>query len=272
MSAFEIEDLSVTLDGRPILRSASASFPPGLHAVVGRSGAGKSVLMKAACGLLPAISGRVHYPAARGTSDLHQTIDVTEQRRFAELRQSVTFVHQDPALLDDLTATENLRFALDRRSTQPKAERAQAVAQALDELDLQPLAHKLPREMPPGAQRQVALARALLLHPRVLIADEPTTGLDPAAARDVDRALLKLSETTGAILIVITHDLRSLAYLSPTLHLVHQGRVAYEGPVPAIEEKNDDDVPAVLRAILSAKPFDGPVGLETVDSAAKMAG
>lgn len=270
MSAFEIEGLSVTLDGRPILRDACARFAPGLHAVVGRSGAGKSVLMKAACGLLPAIAGRVHFPTAE--SEHRCTLDVTDASRFADLRQSVTFVHQDPALLDDLSAAENLRFALDRRSAKSPAERAQAVDQALAGLDLQGLAHKLPRDLPPGAQRQVALARALLLRPQVLIADEPTTGLDPAAARDVDRALLKLSESTGAILIVITHDLRSLAFLQPTLHLVDQGAVRYEGKLPTGAMEAADDVPPVLRAILAAKPFAGPVGLETVDSVAEMAG
>ena len=153
-------------------------------------------------------------------------------------------MHQDPALLDDLTVRENIEFVVSRRRS-----RDVALDPWLSSLDLAAYQDAYPRELSPGVLRRVALARALCLEPAVLVADEPTTGLDPKAARDVDRVFAgRLGEATT--LILITHDLRSLDVLEPDLCWVHKGRVAWQGPY-----RRAPGVHPALDALLGGEPY-----------------
>jgi ABC-type multidrug transport system ATPase subunit len=201
-SAIDIEGMTVRLRGVVLIDDVTVSFAAGaVHAVVGRSGAGKSVLMKAALGLLPLAHGRVQLHA-----------------------QPCVYVHQDPALVDDLTVRENLAFVL-RRTQHPHDTCADdVITHVLHDLDLQSVAHLPPAQLALGVQRRVALARALCVRPRTLVIDEPTTGLDPLAADVVDEALTRIA-ITGTTLIVITHSPRTLRRLDPTVTLVDSGRV-----------------------------------------------
>ncbi|MCC7112580.1 MAG: ABC transporter ATP-binding protein [Deltaproteobacteria bacterium] len=200
--ALGLAHLTVRLGGAAIIRDASASFQAGLvHAVVGRSGAGKSVLMKAAAGLLPRETGEVRLGAP-----------------------PLVFVHQDPALLDTLTVRENVSFAVARVKGLSRADARARVEQALVRFGLGEVAEREPESLPVATQKRAALARATCLQPGVLIVDEPTTGLDPAAAAFVDEALALLP-SAGTTLIVITHSPRTVATLRPRLHLVEDGRL-----------------------------------------------
>lgn len=212
-AALSLHGVRVVLDGRVVLDDVDATFARGgLHAVVGRSGAGKSVLMKAACGLLPIAAGRV-------------------------VRGDVVFVHQDPALLDDLDVDENVRFAVERRAGVSRTEARARVARWRAAFALHDVRRRRPRELSPGVLRKVALARALCLAPEVLVVDEPTTGLDPEAALQVDEALRWLhGSTAGATVIVVTHAPRTVARLRPTLTLVADGRARR---LPADTEARD---------------------------------
>jgi ABC-type transporter Mla maintaining outer membrane lipid asymmetry ATPase subunit MlaF len=202
--ALEVVHLSVVLGGRLIVDDVSLSFAADrTHAVIGRSGAGKSVLMKAVAGLLPLAAGAVHVR-----------------------RPPLVFVHQDPALLDTLDVGENVAFAVERQGI-PAAEARARVEQALFALALAPLRHAAPSSLPVAAQKRVALARALCLRPGVLVVDEPTTGLDPREASAVDEAL---ASVTGTTLIVITHSPRTVARLRPEIVVVEAGRAAPAAP------------------------------------------
>lgn len=219
--ALVLDKLTVDMKGRTLLYQASATFEAGtLHAVVGRSGAGKSVLLKSATGLLPLKEGQVHLPGL--TAHAH---DLTA---FENLRRRMVFVHQDPALLDELTIEENLYFTI-RRRTDISAQQAQErMTQWTNILGISDCLQQLPAQVSPGQQRCVAILRALCTTPEILVLDEPTTGLDPKAARDVDRALLQLMQL-GTTLIIITHDLRSLRTLEPRITFVEQGQVLFQG-------------------------------------------
>jgi phospholipid/cholesterol/gamma-HCH transport system ATP-binding protein len=221
-TALVLENLSMQLRGKVLLHEASATFASGMiHAIVGRSGAGKSVLMKGATGLLPLRGGQVVLPNLVATAG--------DLNAFQKLRQRVVFVHQDPALLDDLTIEENLFFAIGRREDLDPKEASARIEKWAETLSIDGLMSKRPSQVSPGYQRRIAMVRALCTAPEILVVDEPTTGLDPIAARDVDRALLQLAEL-GSTLIVITHDLRSLHVLKPSLTFVEDGRVSYQGP------------------------------------------
>jgi phospholipid/cholesterol/gamma-HCH transport system ATP-binding protein len=242
-AALSLHDVTVEIGGRTLVRDASARFSPGsLHAVVGRSGAGKSVLMKAALGLLPMQAGRVELVGPE-TLDAH----AGDALAFERLRSHAAFVHQDPSLLEELSVVENVAFALLRRRGRRGA--AAVVEGWLERLGLASLRDVPARQLSPGALRRVALARALCLEPEVLVVDEPTTGLDPLAARDVDEALLDLAGR-GATLIVITHDVRMLDALAPTLCWVHEGRVAWQDTWSAQQQS----APTGLAALLGGGP------------------
>jgi len=185
VSALSIAHLSVVLGARLVIDDVTIDFAAGsVTAIVGRSGAGKSVLMKAAAGLLPRSAGTV-------------TLGVPP----------LVFVHQDPALLDDLDVAQNV--ALPARATGKAAD----PRPWLTRLGLQSVAHMRPAQLSPSQARRAALARALLLEPGVLIVDEPTTGLDPIAADDVDDALCAVVAAEHA-LVVITHHPRTLQRLT----------------------------------------------------------
>ncbi len=246
MSSFILENVGVTLDDRVLVRAASAVFDPGVHAVVGRSGAGKSVLMKAACGLLPMCTGGVRLHSEDGLT-IHAGRH--DPSAFAPLRQRVAFVHQDPALLDELSVEDNLAFVLTRRRHVKGKALAAAVDSALVQQHLLDFRAAYPADLSPGLMRRVALTRAMLLRPDVLIVDEPTTGLDPRAARELDAALLALVRK-GSTLIVITHDTRSLAQLQPRIHFVHERTVVWEGP---FVDSQSDLAPPPLRALLAGQ-------------------
>ncbi len=189
-AALAIDDLSVVLGGRLIVDGATVSFGRGTATVVvGRSGAGKSVLLKAAAGLLPRARGRVHVGAP-----------------------PLVFVHQDPALLDDRTVFDNVLLPATVQQVAPRAVLVDEAARVLARLGLFDLRGLRPVRLSPSQQRRVALARALLLRPGVLIVDEPTTGLDPESAADVDAALAAVVDADRAV-VVVTHHPRTLAHL-----------------------------------------------------------
>ena len=196
MNALTLEHVRVELGGNVIVDDVTLAFERSRrHAVIGRSGAGKSVLMKAAAGLLPIANGTVTVAA-----------------------KPLVFVHQDPALLDTLDVRENVAFAVERRVA--RNEVGARVDAVMRTLGIEDVAHRAPAALPIALQKRVALARALALEPGVLVVDEPTTGLDPIAARQVDDALASLEGTT---LIVITHSPRTLARLRPDVVVVEHG-------------------------------------------------
>ena len=236
--ALSLRDMTVQLGGRTIIDGASTVFVKGAaHAVIGRSGAGKSVLLKAATGLLPLTSGEVQLGSVVASG--------VDAGAFSALRQRVVFVHQDPALLDDLNVLDNIRFPLSRRGVAPREQSAR-LERWLTALQLVDVLSARPSALPPGRLRQVALCRALCLQPEFLVVDEPTTGLDPESAREVDAALSRLGQM-GSTLITITHDLRALAGLRPTLHWIDRGKVLYTGPYA----DSPSTRPAPLRALLA---------------------
>lgn len=185
MSALSIAHLSVVFGNRVVIDDVSIDFAAGsVTAVVGRSGAGKSVLMKAAAGLLARSAGTVTLGAP-----------------------PLVFVHQDPALLDDLDVVQNVALPARARG------KAADPRPWLNRLGLQSVLHTRPAQLSPSQARRAALARALVLEPGVLIVDEPTTGLDPIAADDVDDALCSVVSPEHA-LVVITHHPRTLHRLT----------------------------------------------------------
>jgi ABC-type multidrug transport system ATPase subunit len=191
IAALTLSRLSVDVGGRRIIHEVTASFSSrSVTVVVGRSGAGKSVLWKAVAGLIPRSGGEV----VVGVPPL-------------------VFVHQDPALLEDRSAFENLTFFAFARGG-PRTDVFARVDQVIAALALEDLLERPAAALSPAQARRVALGRALVLRPGVLIVDEPTTGLDAVDVDDVGDALVHAAG--DAALIVITHHPRTIARLDAT--------------------------------------------------------
>lgn len=228
------------LGGRPVLDDACLSIPKGsLTFLVGRSGAGKSVLSRCAVGLYRVDEGEVLY-------DGHDISHLSESQ-LTGLRSTIPYVVQGSALVDWLSLRENLVMSLGHASgiRLTKAERLQRANQALEQVGVLDVADARPSELGGGDLKLAAIARALALRPRGIFYDEPTTGLDPEAARRVDDLIRRhaVSGTTG---VVVSHDLSSIRRIADRVALLDGGRIAFSGPVEDFFDMKDRD-PAIHR-------------------------
>jgi phospholipid/cholesterol/gamma-HCH transport system ATP-binding protein len=191
-------------------------------AVLGRSGTGKSVLLRIAIGLETPDSGSVKI---HGQNIVGLPLD-----RLGEIRKKMGFLFQHAALYDSLTVGENVAFPLaHHRREMSKAERGDRVRQLLAEVGMEGDLLKMPSDISGGMQKRVGLARALALEPEILLLDEPTAGLDPISSREIDDLILKLQRERRMASIVVTHDLDSARTIANRLALLDRGAVAIEG-------------------------------------------
>jgi phospholipid/cholesterol/gamma-HCH transport system ATP-binding protein len=197
-----------------VLQGLSAEVPlKGVTFIVGKSGSGKSVLCRMAVGLLK--------PDAGAVSLLGEAVHALPERKLVKLRAQVPYLVQGPALLDWLTLLDNVKLAKPEGGDHPARE-------ALARVGLQDVAERYPPEVGPGVKKRAAIARALLLGPKYLLLDEPTTGLDRGAAGQVNAALQTL-KGQGLGALVVSHDHRALEALADHVVEVHEGVVGYQG-------------------------------------------
>ena len=200
--AIDLRFLTKRLGGHEVLRGASLTVDAGeVVYVTGRSGAGKSVLSRIALGLLAPDAGEVWL--------LGRRLDGLSVRALREARRGASLVLQGAALLGWLSLEDNVLLPLRQGAALPRREALARAREALAEVGLEREAKALPAAVSAGARQRAAVARALALRPRAVVFDEPTTGLDPAAARQLDR-LIRLAAVRGAAVLVVSHDLESV--------------------------------------------------------------
>lgn len=231
-------------DGRDqILKGVSIDFPPGkLSYILGSSGAGKSVTLKHVLGLLKPDSGEVIV----GGKDMAK-ISGTE---LMEHRKLFGMLFQNSALFDDITVYENVAFPLREHTKLSEEEISDKVVGALDMLGMNRSSHdKLPNEISGGMKKRVALARAIIREPSILLYDEPTTGLDPVTRTTVDDLIDTLKRELGLTSIVISHDIPSALQLADHIAFLHQGEIVFWG-TPDEFRKSEHEV---IRSFLEAE-------------------
>jgi phospholipid/cholesterol/gamma-HCH transport system ATP-binding protein len=223
---------------REVLAGVDLHIPTGgVTFVVGRSGAGKSVLSRCCVGLLRVDRGEVHVGGER--------IDAWPERRLNDLRRRVPYVVQGSALLDWMSLRDNVVLPLERALGLAKPEAKGRAEEALAQVGLTDLAALTPPQVGPGARKRASIARALALHPEAVLYDEPTTGLDAAAARLVDR-LIRSTAEAGTTVLVVSHDLTSIRLIAERVAVLDAGRIAFFGSAREFFASQDTD-PAVRR-------------------------
>lgn len=205
-------------------------------------------MLKHIVGLLRPDSGEVYFDGQR--------VDNLRERDLRAVRLQVGLLFQMGALFDSMTVAENLAFPLIEHTRLSRAQRADKIAQALATVDLEGIQEKLPAQLSGGQRKRVALARAIVLEPRVVLYDEPTTGLDPIRSDGINDLIIKLKKTMGVTSLVVTHDLVSAKKVADRVVMLLNGKVAADGtyaqlercPDPRIQhfvagqyDKDDDD-------------------------------
>src|SRR5271154_6347931 len=235
------EDLHKSFGSQKVLNGISLAVRRGeTLAVLGRSGTGKSVLLRLIIGLQKPDSGavRVHGQDITGL-DLDQ---------LGEIRKKMGFLFQHAALYDSLTVEQNVAFPLQHhRKDMPASEQNDRVKKLLTEVGMEGSFEKMPSDISGGMQKRVGLARALILEPDILLLDEPTAGLDPISAGEIDDLVLKLQQEHHMASIVVTHDLHSAKTIANRLVLLNEGQIVIDGSFEELQASDIEFVKEFLK-------------------------
>ncbi|BCL34409.1 phosphonate ABC transporter ATP-binding protein [Nostoc sp. MS1] len=210
---------------RPILNKINCQIKQGEFVVLlGLNGAGKSTLLRSLVGLVPLVKGEVHINGV-----------ATNTRTLPQIRRNVGMLFQGGGLIPQLSAIENVLCGkLGARTTWqtifgfPKRDRLLAL-ELLEQLGLREFAYQKTKRLSGGQQQRVAIARALIQSPQILLADEPTTGLDVIAAQQVMDTLAELHSQQGITIVTVLHDLGIAAKYAQRAIVLDAGRIVYEG-------------------------------------------
>ena len=201
------EHVSLAFDEKVILKDVSFTLLSGhTKIILGASGAGKSVTLKIILGLLPADGGVVWVNGER--------VDQLTEEQMMAVRANLGMVFQEGALFDSLTVRENVGYRLYEESDVPIEEADRRVEEVLGFIGLAEFVDRMPSALSGGQRRRVAIARAMASKPKILVYDEPTTGLDPITATTVDDEIIKLRDLESVSSLIVTHQLRDAFYIA----------------------------------------------------------
>ncbi|HLK11840.1 MAG TPA: ABC transporter ATP-binding protein [Candidatus Binatia bacterium] len=218
--------------GKAVLRGVDLDVHPGETLVIlGGSGSGKSVLLKHMNGLLRPEGGEVEVDG--------QALGALDEDGLVGVRRKVGMLFQMSALFDSLTVGENVAYALHEHRVCPPADVPARVRRALEMVDLPGTEVLMPAELSGGMRKRAALARALVLEPRALLYDEPTTGLDPVVAAKINHLIRDLQRRLGLTSVVVTHDLASAFLVGDRIAFLHEGRIRFAGSIEEARRTTD---------------------------------
>jgi phospholipid/cholesterol/gamma-HCH transport system ATP-binding protein len=215
--------------------------------IIGYSGTGKSVAIKHIVGLLEPDKGTVIVDGLE--------VPALKRRELYDLRARIGYVFQFAALFDSLTIGENVAMGLRKQGDLDDRKIEERVNETLELVDLPNVASRFPAELSGGMRKRVGIARAIALHPKYLLYDEPTTGLDPVTSAVIDELMIRMRDRLGVTSIVITHDMRSAYRVGTRIAMLYDGRVRKVGTVDEIQHTTD---PVVRQFIEGRANLDDP--------------
>jgi phospholipid/cholesterol/gamma-HCH transport system ATP-binding protein len=246
--AFATDEIVLSIDSlfkafgdNKVLNGFSLHLKKGENLVLmGRSGSGKSVLIKCLVGLIKPDSGTIEISG--------NNIAQLEQKEMDELRTTIGFLFQGSALYDSMTVRENLEFPLRRHTKKLSQKEIEAlVFEALESVGLKHTVDLMPAELSGGMQRRIALARALILKPKIIIYDEPTTGLDPITSKEIIELMNNIQEKYQTSSLIITHDVDCARVVSNRIVLLLDGVNYAEGTFEELSTSEDEKIKAFFK-------------------------
>jgi phospholipid/cholesterol/gamma-HCH transport system ATP-binding protein len=261
-AAIVFDHVSLAFDDKVILTDVSFTLPKGrMKIVLGASGSGKSTILRLILGLLKPDAGQIFVNGER--------VDQMTEEELMHVREDLGMVFQEGALFDSLTVRENVGYKLYEGTDLPIAEIDERVKEVLGFVGLGEYGERMPSELSGGQRRRVAIARALAPRPKILLYDEPTTGLDPITALTVDTEIVKLRDLEHVSGMLVTHQLRDAFYVAthrasqmngkvdidarpPDLLaeteflMLKDGKIAFEGHAEELRSSDDHYIQAFL--------------------------
>ena len=238
--AIKLEHVTKSFDRRKVLDDVTIEVEEGsAFCLLGRSGTGKSVTLKHIIGLLRPDAGHVFVHG----------IDVASLRgrELSDIRRSMGFLFQNAALFDSISVGENVAFPLRRHTDWPDSKIREVARARLADVGLEHEYDKMPADLSGGMRKRAGLARAMVLDPDILLVDEPSAGLDPITAHEIDQLLVDLKKQ-GTTLVVVTHNIPSAKRIGDELALLHDGRVIARGTAKELDGSDDQMVRTFMRS------------------------
>jgi len=228
----EVRDLVQKIGGQEILRGVSIEVQEGETLVLlGKSGGGKSVFLRHLIGLMHPISGSIVFEGREITS--------LSEREMEPVRRKIGMLFQDGALFDSMDVFDNVAFPLRERGEKSPSVVSEKVAQALTMVNMTGHEHKMPVNLSGGMRKRVALARAIISPPDVILYDEPTAGLDPIVSDSINRLIRHLQRQLHVTSLVVTHDMVSCYHIADRVALLNEGRIYFLGTPAELRATKD---------------------------------
>jgi phospholipid/cholesterol/gamma-HCH transport system ATP-binding protein len=231
----KVENICKSFNGEVVLDDISVNFEEGkTNLIIGKSGSGKTVLMKSIVGLLKVDSGKIFYHERNFVS--------MSQKQKQEIRREMGMLFQGGALFDSLTVEANIKFPLDMFSNMTEKEKRKRVDFCLKRVNLDNVNKFFPAELSGGMQKRVAIARAIVQNPKYLFCDEPNSGLDPKTALVIDGLISDITKEYNMTTIVNTHDMNSVMEIGENILFIHNGKKDWEGTKEDIFSTDDENL------------------------------
>jgi len=242
----EFRNVTKRLGGKTVLDKVNVGiYENRITTIIGKSGSGKSVLLKHIIGLLEPDEGSILF---RG-----KPVGAMTKREWEDYRSRVAYLFQNNALLDSMTVFDNVAFPLHQTTNLGKREIERKVSQRIEELELRDAAPKYPAELSGGMQKRVALARALVTDPTIVLFDEPTTGQDPIRKNMILSMIVHYRKKYGFTGVLISHDIPDVFFISDRIVMLWEGSIGFEG---TYEEAGKRKLPLVDEFLRSLEGFE----------------
>ncbi|SCG40577.1 ABC transporter ATP-binding protein [Micromonospora coxensis] len=245
----DVRGLTKSFGGQPVWSDISLTLPAGeISVLLGPSGTGKSVFLKTLVGLLRPDSGSIVIEG----KDLPRL----SERALYEVRKLFGVLFQDGALFGSMNIYDNVAFPLREHTRKSESQIRDVVTEKLDMVGLVGAEKKLPGEISGGMRKRAGLARALVLDPRIVLFDEPDSGLDPVRTAYLNQLIIDLNQRTGATFLIVTHDINTARTVPDNIGLIYHGHLAMFGPREMLLSSTEP----VVRQFLNAQRV-GPIGM-----------
>jgi phospholipid/cholesterol/gamma-HCH transport system ATP-binding protein len=229
----EVDDVHKAFEGKQVLEGVTCQIPAGkISVVMGPSGTGKSVLLRHIVGLLFPDKGDVRVAG--------KSVPSLNEEELLELRRNVGMLFQDGALFSSMNLYDNVAFPLRQHTKKSEKEIREIVMERLKEVGLAGADKKMPNELSGGMRKRAGFARALVLEPKILLFDEPDSGLDPVRTALLCELIKEIQRKYGSTAVVISHDIKSCFEIADHIILLHGGKVVDQGPKQDLQNSDKD--------------------------------
>jgi phospholipid/cholesterol/gamma-HCH transport system ATP-binding protein len=241
----EFQDVTKRFGNKTVLDKVNVKIYEGqITTVIGKSGTGKSVFLKHIIGLLKPDEGRVLFQG--------KPVNEMKRKEWEEYRSSIAYLFQNNALLDSMSVFDNVALPLRQTTNLPKKEIEKRVLRKIEDLEILEAVDKYPSELSGGMQKRVALARALVTDPKMVLFDEPTTGQDPIRKNMILSMIAHSRRRFGFTAVMISHDIPDVFFISDRLVILWEGSVGFEG---TYEEATKRKLPLIDEFLRSLEGF-----------------